>query len=243
MVAPGLSGIETTMELHNAHLIGDPNSTWGKTEGNPIHDAIRNVAEQSKVDFSIDVTTNRDHEITSVYAGNLFDVHRAACQTARSRAMMPVKSPFDIVLTTNSGYPLDLNLYQSIKGISAAAQIVRTGGIIICAAECRDGVPDHGEYGKILTEKESPAALLEMINNPEFKRHDQWQVQIQAAIQLYSDVYLKSDNLSDKQIVESHLIPTHDVSSKVSELLKDKYLDGTVCVLPEGPQTIPYLSI
>ena len=79
--------------------------------------------------------------------------------------MRQVPAPFDLVLTTNSGYPLDQNLYQAVKGMSAAAKIVKTGGTIICAAECRDGLPSHGSYGAVLASAPSPAALLEMISS------------------------------------------------------------------------------
>ena len=243
MIAPGLAGFETIMNLHDSDMINHPNSKWGVTHGNPIHDSIREIATISPPDFSLDVTINKNHKITSVYAGEIFQVHKAACEFAHSTAMKKVAKPFDIVVTTNSGYPLDMNLYQAVKGMSAAYQIVKNNGSIICAAECSDGIPSHGSYGEILKSKKTPESLIKMIESPNYQKHDQWQVQIQASIQLNSDVYLKSDNLSDKQIIESHLIPAHNVSSKVSELLKEKYLNGTVCVLPEGPQTIPYLSI
>ena len=65
--------------------------------------------------------------------------------------MRAVPAPFDVVVTTNSGFPLDQNLYQAVKGMSAAAQVVRPGGTIVCAAECRDGFPDHGSYREELT--------------------------------------------------------------------------------------------
>ena len=121
MVAPGLAAFQTTMTLHNAEMIGHPNATWGVTVGNPIHDAIRQIAAQTGVDFSVEVTLNRDHQITSVYAGDSETAHRAASRFAKSVAMQPVEEPFDVVVTTNSGYPLDMNLYQSVKGMSAAA--------------------------------------------------------------------------------------------------------------------------
>ena len=74
--------------------------------------------------------------------------------------MRAVPAPFDVVLTTNSGYPLDQNLYQAVKGMSAAAKIVKPGGTIVCAAECRDGLPSHGSYGAVLASQPTPAALL-----------------------------------------------------------------------------------
>ena len=83
MVAPGLAAFDTTMMLHNAEMIGHPNATWGVTAGNPIHDAIREIAEQTRVDFSVEVTLNRDHQITSVYAGDPPTAHRAASRFAK----------------------------------------------------------------------------------------------------------------------------------------------------------------
>ena len=242
MVAPGLAGLETVMRLHSAPLIGHPKSTWGVIEGNPIHDAIRQIARQTGVDFSVDVTINREHKITSAYAGELFAVHKAACDVARRASMRAVNGPFDIVVTTNSGYPLDLNLYQGVKGMSAAAQVVRDGGAIICAAECSDGVPEHGEYRQILSESGSPTELSRTIRSSDYSRHDQWQVQIQAEIQLRADVYLKSSYLTEEQVRAAHLEPIEDIESTVSELVRRNGGSTRICVLPQGPQTIPYLA-
>ena len=242
MVAPGLAGLETVMQLHSARLIGHTKATWGITEGNPVHDAIRQIARQTGVDFALDVTINRDHQITSAYAGELFAEHEASVAVARRSAMRGVSRPFDIVVTTNSGYPLDLNLYQAVKGMSAAAQVVRDGGSIICAAECSDGIPDHGEYGKILSESDGPEELSRLIRSPGYSRHDQWQVQLQAEIQLRADVYLKSGYLTESQVRGAHLEPIEDVASKVSELVESYGRESRICVLPQGPQTIPYLT-
>ena len=80
---------------------------------------------------------------------------RADARAPRARprsafAMRPVPEPFDVVVTSNSGYPLDQNLYQAVKGMSAAAKVVKPGGLIVCAAECRDGFPGHGSYRQLL---------------------------------------------------------------------------------------------
>ncbi len=241
MVAPGLAGLETVMELHNASRIGHPNATWGVIEGNPVHDDVRAIASMTGVDFALDVTLNRDQHITAAFAGDILKEHQAACAVARTNAMRPVEKPFDVVVTTNSGYPLDQNLYQAVKGMSAAAKIVKTGGTIICAAECRDGIPNHGAYGEILMSKSSPRELLEMIETPGYSRPDQWQVQIQAQIQLRASVLVKADCLSDERIRSAHFEPVRDVSAAVNDALRKAGPDASVCVLPHGPQTIPYL--
>ncbi len=243
MVAPGLAGFDTIMGLHSAKLIANPKSTWAVTYGNPIHDAIRQIAEQSCVDFSIDVTINRERQITSSYAGELFAVHRAVCETARRNAMCPVHKPFDVVITTNSGFPLDMNLYQCVKGMSAGALVAREGGTIICAAECRDGLPDHGEYAKMLLLRDSPEELLKMVNSWQNGHHDQWQVQIQSQLLMRNEIYLKSGYLTPEQIRSAHFKPSDDIQVTIGDAI-DKH-GGTVasvCVLPQGPQTIPYIE-
>ena len=241
MVAPGLAAFETIMELHSFNLISDPQSTWGITKGNPVHDEIRQIANQTGVDFSVDVTINNNKEITSVHAGDLLSVHEMACIVSKTASMQPVNHTFDVVITSNSGYPLDINLYQSIKGISAASRIIKNGGTIVCAAECQDGIPNHGEYRRILKSRTSPKELLEMISSGDYNQHDQWQVQIQAQIQMNSRVYLKSSYLSDDQIKSAHLEPVDIIEDTVAEALGRAGQHATLCVLPEGPQTIPYL--
>lgn len=242
MVAPGLAGLETVLVLHDARHIGHPNATWGVTEGNPVHDDVREIARTTGVGFSIDVTLNREQKITAVFAGDLFEEHRQACAAATRDAMREVAAPFDVVLTTNSGYPLDQNLYQAVKGMSAAAKVVKPGGTIVCAAECRDGLPAHGSYGQVLASRPSPEALLAMINAPGYSQPDAWQVQIQAQVQLKARVVVKNSCLSPDALGAAHFEATDDVSRTVCDALRRAGPDATLCVLPQGPQTIPYLK-
>ena len=241
MVAPGLAGLETVMTLHDAKHIGHPLATWGVTEGNPVHDDVREIARMVGVHFAIDVTLNREQKITAAFAGDVFAEHRAACAYAKDTAMRQVPSPFDVVVTTNSGYPLDQNLYQAVKGMSAAAKIVKRGGTIVAAAECRDGLPNHGSYGEVLASAENPAQLLEMICTPGYSVPDQWQVQVQAQIQTKAQVLIKTTGLGPNEIRAAHFTPIDDVARAVHDALHKAGGAATLCVLPQGPQTIPYL--
>ncbi len=242
MVAPGLAGFDTIMRLHDAEMIRHQDARWGIIEGNPIHDGIRRIAVKVGVDFSVDVAINRERQITYVAAGELFEVHRNVRDVVRRTAMQACAEPFDVVVTTNSGYPLDQNLYQAVKGMSAAAQVVKNQGVIICAAECADGYPNHGEYLDILTQRTSASDLLDMINAPGHNRHDQWEVQVQAQIQQRAEVLLRTDGLSDDQVRSAHLTPVADVADATREALARSGPGARLCVLPEGPQTIPYLA-
>jgi lactate racemase len=239
LVAPGLAGLETTLVLHDASRIGHPNARWGVVEGNPVHDDVRAVvAACGKVDFALDVVLSGEKRVARAFAGELFAMHRAACSVAKETAMCPVPRRFRVVLTSNAGFPLDQNLYQSVKGMSAAAQVVEPGGTIICAAECRDGFPDHGSYHSELTSAPSPQALLDAIAMRKETVADQWQIQIQAGIQSRARVVMHTSYLSDDELRAAHLEQTSDVEATIADALGD---GGEVCVLPYGPLTIPYV--
>ena len=240
-IMPGIAGIETIMTFHNAKMIGDPKSTWGNMQGNPVQDMTREINGMCKPDFMLNVTLNREKEITAVFAGELFEAHNKGCAYVEEHAMVKCEERFDVVITSNSGYPLDQNLYQAVKGMSAAQKIVKKGGSIIIASECSDGIPNHGNYYKILQLAKTPQELLDMINNPEFKMFDQWQVQKQAVIQTWADVYVYSQ-LSDEQLTNALLKPTNNIE-KTLEKLREQYGENmSIAVLPLGPLTIPYVK-
>jgi nickel-dependent lactate racemase len=242
LVAPGLAALETVLVLHDAARIGHPSATWGVTHGNPVHDDVRAIAQATGVTFALDVVLNREQAIVAAFGGDLLPMHAAATAEARRIAMRPVRAPFDVVVTTNSGFPLDQNLYQAVKGMSAAYQVVRPGGVIVCAAECRDGFPDHGSYREVLASAPSPHALFDAISARDETVPDQWQVQIQARIQSNCRVVMHTGHLSDADLATAHLEQTPDITATVAEALAAAGPGARLCVLPEGPQTIPYLT-
>ncbi|MEU8516876.1 nickel-dependent lactate racemase [Kitasatospora sp. NPDC048722] len=241
LVAPGLAGLETVLVLHDAKRIGNPRATWGVTHGNPVHDDVRAIAAGTGVTFALDVVLNRDQRIVEAFGGDLLPMHAAATAAARRIAMRPVDHLFDVVVTTNAGHPLDQNLYQSVKGMSAAHSVVRPGGLIVCAAECRDGFPDHGSYREVLASAPSPQALLSEIGARPRTVPDQWQVQVQARIQSSCRVVMHTSHLGDADLASAHLEQTADISATVAEALAAAGPGARACVLPEGPMTIPYL--
>jgi len=240
-VIPSLAGAESVLTNHGLKMIAHPKATWGITEGNPIWEEMREVALLTKPTFLLNVTLNMWREITGVFAGDILTAHAAGCAFVKENAMVGVDAPHDIVITTNSGYPLDQNLYQSVKGMSAASQIVRDGGSIIIATACEDGLPDHGRYAALLAEAGSPQGVLDMLARPGFEAQDQWQVQIQALIQLRADVYVYSDGLTDQQIEKALFLPCRNIEATLAQLQAKYGPDARICVIPEGPQTIPYL--
>jgi nickel-dependent lactate racemase len=239
-VVPGVAGIKTIMHLHNAEMIGDPRSTWARLEGNPVQGEIREAVALAPPHFMVNVAINSRREITALWAGHYIEAHQVACRFVAAHATRAVENAFDIVITTNSGYPLDQNLYQAVKGMSAAARIVRPGGAIVAAAECSDGLPDHGNFKELLRMRATPHDLLEMIEAPGFALYDQWQAQSQALIQRKAEVYLYS-SLDPATVRAAMIEPAASIEGALA-LLLDRYgPDARVAVLPEGPQTVPYL--
>jgi len=240
-VFPGIAGQRCVLGNHGAEMIGHPRATWGVTAGNPIWEEMCEAALMTSPAFLLNVSLNRDKQITGVFAGDLLAAHAEGTKFVGATALVPVPEPFDVVITSNSGYPLDLNLYQAVKGMSAASQVVKPGGSIIIAAECWDGIPDHGEYGQLLQMASSPEGILAMVRSPGFCRHDQWQVQVQAQVQMKADVYVKSSYLNAEAVERAMLRHCASVEETVATLLDRYGSEATICVLPEGPMTIPYV--
>ncbi len=240
-VMPGVAGIETIQRYHSAAVIGDPRSTWGLLEGNPTQAIVRENGALLPVDFCINVTLNRERRITRFFCGEVMAAHRAGCAFAKENAMVACPRPFPIVLTTNGGYPLDQNLYQSVKGLSAAAQIVAPGGLILGAARCNDGFPAHGNFRRLLREHASPQAILDAIAQPGFCVFDQWQAQLLALILLKARVGIFSE-IEAEELRRCHLEPVADLSARITDELGRIGAEAPIAVLPEGPMTIPYLA-
>ncbi|HOA75803.1 MAG TPA: nickel-dependent lactate racemase [Phycisphaerae bacterium] len=241
-VLPSIAGAESVLDNHGAKMIGHPKATFGITDGNPIWEEMLEAARMTQPTFIVNVALNRDKRITRVFAGELYAAHQEGCRFVGECSMVPVDEPFDIVITSNSGYPLDLNLYQAVKGMSAAARVVRRGGAIIVAAQCWDGIPEHGPFGKLMRQYKSAAELLAAIESPGFASADQWQAQTLARILLEADVYVRADGLTDEQITQALLKPCKSIEETVASLMARREGRPTsICVLPEGPVTIAYV--
>ena len=241
MVAPGLAGLETILVLHDEARIGHPNAVFGITEGNPVHDDVRAIARRVGVDFGLDVLLDGDKRITGVFAGDLLEEHARACLRSRREAMCPVDRPFEVVVATNAGYPLDQNLYQAVKGMSAAERIVATGGTILCAAECRDGIPDDGAYARTLRAGASLAEVRNALAASPVRRPDDWQIQVHCRILERARVGLHS-SLPEDTVRAAHLEPVPDLSRACGDALASAGAEARLAVLPHGPVTIPYLA-
>lgn len=240
-IMPGVGGLRTVMSNHGFRNIGEPNATFGINDGNPLWEELRGIALKAGPSFLLNVTLNEAREITGVFAGDIVRAHKVGTEFVRRSAMQAVEEPFDVVVTTNSGYPLDMNLYQGVKGMSAGARIIKPGGTLILAAECREGIPANSPLDKLLRAVAGPEELLALLARPGFVRPEQWQAQIQSIIQRKARVLVYS-TIPDDVIRTAHLQPCHDIAAEVRTCLNDIGPGARVAVLPQGPLTIPYLT-
>lgn len=239
MVAPGLASLETILDLHSAARVADPLANWGVTRGNPVHDGIRYAASLAAVHLSVEVTQNLGREITGVYAGVPAVAHETGCAAVREAVMYRAPAPYDVVVVTNGGYPLDQNLYQTVKAMSAAAQIVKPGGAILVAAECSDGFPGHGSYRETLAAYPGPEGFLAAVPGLT-PAPDLWQVLVQAKVQARARVLLHTGGLTDDEVRAAWLQPAADVGEALESLLREAGPGARVAVLPGGPHVIPF---
>ena len=240
-VFPGIADLDAILNYHSFSHIAHPNSTWGILEGNPTQGQVRAGGQLLPVDFLINITLNTDRAITGYFCGEVDQAHTSACLFSRDIAMAGVDAPFPIVVTTNSGYPLDLNLYQTVKGMTAAHAIAEPGGLIVTAARCDDGFPDHGAFKHQLLRGPAPNQAWDTLRLRSQCEPDQWQTQKLLQIQRNCRVQLYSD-LDPDLVRRAHLDPIMDVRAAIDrELTRLGNPAAPVAILPEGPLTIPYV--
>jgi nickel-dependent lactate racemase len=235
-ILPALAGAESIFQNHNPGKIRHPKATFNQTEGNPIWEQMKAAADCVENTFLVNLTLNRENQITGVFAGDVIAAHAAGCKFVQDASLFRISEPYDLVITSNCGYPLDQNLYQCVKGMAAAKSAVREGGAILLLAACEEGLPDHGAYAQLLKEARSPEAILHKISQPGYLGQDSWQVQIHAQVLQHADVYMFSEGLDDDQISTSLLHRCHDLINDIPALI-EKY-GARVCILPQGPHTI-----
>ena len=189
----------------------------------------------------VNVTLNRAKAITGVFAGAVTAAHDAGCAAALHEATTPVARRFPVVVTTNSGYPLDQNFYQTVKGISAAARIVERGGTILSLSRCNAGLPDEGEFRAILADPRPTPELHRAIQQSAVTRHDQWQVQTLLQCLEQAQVVLCSE-LTLAQRVHTRTDHTDDPTALLHRLARLHTGRLPVAIMPLGPLTIPVLA-
>jgi len=237
-ILPGIAGRKTVMYNHNSRFINDEKSRTGVLEGNPIHRDMIYAARAAGLDFIVNVIINSDKEVIYAVAGDCELAHMEGCRFLKNQCRVDSVMS-DIVISTNGGYPLDQNIYQAVKGMTAAEATVNEGGVIIMAAKSDDG---HGgeEFFRTFKEEKNINKLMDrfMAAPREETIPDQWQSQIFARILKRASVVYISD-APEEMVRELHMIPAQSVAEAIAradEILGSK--DSKITVIPDGVSVI-----
>lgn len=237
-ILPGIASRSSIMYNHCSKNISDPNSVMGSLFDNPIHQDMMFAAGASKVRWILNVILDKRKEVIGAVAGDIGAAHMAGVEFL-SKLCRCKTEPADIVITTNGGYPLDQNIYQSVKGMAAASSICRKGGVIIMAARCNDGHGGTAFFDTFAEEPETKNILRVILSKKERDTiPDQWQSQILCQILLKNQVILVSD--ASRDIVEAlHLIYSPSMEAAVQQA---KEIVGkehpSITVVPDGVSVI-----
>ena len=231
---PGVASRETVVYNHNAEFIANQYARAGIIENNPIHNDMLYAALEAKLAFICNVVINSDKKVIYAVAGDCDQAHKEGCKFLIDKCGVSGEST-DIVITTNGGYPLDQNIYQAVKGMTAAEAIVRKDGVIIMLAESADGHGGEEFYKTFSEEKDLDRMLATFMATPKEKtRIDQWQSQIFARILKHARVIYVSC-MPDKMISDLHMTPADSVEEAVK--LAEKMLENpeaTITAIPDG---------
>ena len=253
-VCPGLVDLKTIETFHGPDFLENENAANCLLEGNPCHLESTDVAGMVNVDFIVNVTINHDRKISGIFAGDLVRAHQAGTDFVSKFTKVKLSEPYDIVVTSGGGYPLDATLYQTGKGMVGALPVVKKGGTIIIASQCSEG-PGSREFEEELLKYDGRREdFLPDIRKRDKVILDQWGIEMQ--FKVFQKVSLDGIILCATGI-DRELLPRLSVtagyqfadSGKIADMvqgaldhaLKEKP-DATIAVIPEGPYVVPYIE-
>ncbi len=237
-VLPGVSSYKTIMANHCGEFINSPYARTGNVHSNPIHEDMVYAAKKAKLAFILNVVLNEDKQIIGSFAGDLEKAHEAGCEFV-SRLAQVSKVDCDIAVSTNGGYPLDQNIYQAVKGMTAAEATNKDGGTIIMVAGCSDGHGGEGFYHN-LADAASPKAFLDkaVATARRDTIPDQWTSQILARILYHHRVILVSDLVDESLVKNMHMELARSFDEALQKAYKYEGQHAKVAVIPDGLSVI-----
>ena len=237
-VLPGVASRETVLANHCAEFIADPRARTGILEGNPVHRDMVFAADRARLAFVLNVVIDPGKRIVRAFAGAHRAAHEAGCAFLAGACRVRVPAA-DIVVTSNGGHPLDQNVYQSVKGMTAGEAAAREGGAIVLCAACGDG---HGGEGflRMLSEAPSPRALLDRILAVPRDRTepDQWQVQILARILCRNRVVLVTRDCDHAMLRAMGLHPATTLQEGIDLATALTSPGAKIAVIPDGVSVV-----
>ncbi|MCM8759190.1 MAG: nickel-dependent lactate racemase [Candidatus Omnitrophica bacterium] len=239
-VCPGIAGMESIKIFHGAEFLEHPDTKPGTLEGNLCHIFATEFARKAGIDFLVNVTINKKGEITGVFSGDFEKAFERGVEFCKKASTTYANKKYPVVITTNGGYPLDRDFYQSTKGMVAALDLVEENGIIICVSECCDGV-GNTSFKKLLSELKDPDGFIEMIMQPGYFHDLQWGIQPLIHVLKKARVFMVS-KLSDDDAKICKVVPFKNINQAIENALEEFGKNTEIAVIPDGPYTIVKLK-
>ena len=234
-ILPGISSFETMKFMHSYKMIDHPKVTNCILEGNPFHEYGIRVTELVKADFILNVVINKERDIAGVFAGHYDHAHLAGCDMVYEHSAVKLDQRFDMVVTSGGGYPLDATFYQISKALICSMDIMKKGGTIVVACECREGI-GNPEFRGIMGSVSNYQEFTEKYSDPKDFVIDQWCAQnIYQAADHAGPIYVYSPALSTDDLKSMGMIKIKDVQETVNALLPQY---ENVVVVPDGPYVV-----
>ncbi len=240
LLLPGAASTRTVYQNHDYKKIADPRSDYGYLEGNPIHEDMVEAAKMVKTfRFIVNVLLDEQRRVIAAFSGDPYQAHVLGAKKYDSFGRVTVPFEADVTVVTNGGAPLDLNLYQAVKGMTTAARVTKRGGAIVILSRCREGI-GHESFRELAAYSKNPSKILDRIRQEEPIR-DQWQVQKLEQVLLKSKVVVVSEGVKEKDVEELNMIPASSFDEALEIALR---LAGgnKIVAIPDGPYVIPYLA-
>jgi nickel-dependent lactate racemase len=236
-ILPGISSLETMKYMHGYKMIADPGTRYGNLINNPFHEAGLEVVERVGVDFNVNVTISEERRVTGVFAGDCRESHLEGCRFLEEFVVAEVSEPVDVAITSGGGAPLDATLYQTVKGMSGAAPIVKEGGTIIVVSSCNEGAGSP-EFTELLRNVGNIEDFFAKLQSPGFFVTDQWIAQEMYGILQNKRIMLRTHGIEEQEVRRYLLEPVTSVESAVARCLNDYGPNAKIAVIPEGPYVI-----
>ncbi len=234
-IVPGISSFETMRFMHSFRMIDHPGVTSCRLEGNPFHRACLQVAEMAGVDFLLNVVINRERKTAGIFAGHYDKAHLEACALVERHSVREVEAPVDLVVTSGGGYPLDATFYQVSKGLVCGDYILKEGGEIFAACECREGLGSP-EFTRILRTYRNRKEFDAYFSDPAHFVVDQWCAQnIYQVLDHAGKVHVYSPGLEGKDLEFLGMEKVEDPDRALSELFARH---ERIALVPDGPYVV-----
>ena len=241
LICPGIAALETVKLWHGPRFLEHPKADCGYLEGNPVHEENTRIARMAGCDFIVNVTMDKDRQVTSVVAGDMEAAFLEGVRFVEGVVKAPLAEPAEIVVTSAAGYPLDTTFYQAVKGLTGCLPIVKQGGTIILAAGLSEGIGSP-EFAGLFREHANLDVFMEKILGRDYFVLDQWQLEELAKVRRKARVKLVSDGLPADVIAGLFVEPAPSVEAAVAEAIAMHGPDAKIAVIPKGPYVLPVLA-